>query len=215
MMLANRSTALLAGGWEGLIEAAKLIPGLGIAIEGVRKYRQSLEDQQAAEFLKRLEERIEEAAKNANWYHTDDGREFFNKLFANAMNLEHNDKIEFFVNAAFNAPSLGSDQAKRLKFVDTIIKLTKPALQVLAVAVANPASDKAVRSGDLAVMLGWDPYLADACVNELGAHGVLSNVGDWHKDERSFQKTYFGTNGQLLITTLTREFSDFISKSKQ
>jgi hypothetical protein len=212
--MVSTGRSLVAAGMGAIIEAAKYIPGAGIPIEAYREYRKTAEDQQFEEWAKRVDDRADETARKAQWYHTPEGQEFIKKIVANVTKLEHAEKMVFFVNAAVNGHRLGSDQAKRMKFVDMIVKLSKPALQVLAVAVEHDPEDHAVRSGELAGLIEWDPDLTDACVNELISLGVFSSVGDWRREGQFYQKGSHRSDGQPMLTSLTREFAAFISDKK-
>ena len=181
--MAKRLKALTAGATEGAIEAAKLIPGVGILIESVRRYHETIEDQQREEFVDLISQRLEKIEQNSAWYASEEGERFVRKIVATALNAEYADKLEFLANALANGPELADDSASRLKFVEMIRSLSAPALEVLVASLEQQEGDGQVLAGRLAGTMNWPPYLVDACVNELRSLGVYSSIVSWRKIE--------------------------------
>lgn len=209
----NRVTgsAVAAGAMEAAIQLFELIPGAAIPIEGVRAYRERIEEQQREAFVRLLEERVAKLEHISEWYRSVDGEVFVKKVVATALNAEYADKIEYFANALVNGPRLGVDQARRLKFVEMIRQLSQPAIDVLVVALKfRPTSDD-IDIGELAERLTWDPTQVDACVKELYSVGALSNVTRWDSSNGRSRKSSWFPDGVPAITSYTREFAKFIT----
>lgn len=201
------------------IETAKellsQIPLVGALIEGVKSYKEDIEEQQREEFVQALVARVEKVEAGSQWFQTDEGQEFVKKVVATALNAEYADKVNYLANALANGPQVPED-ALRLKFVELVRQLSKSALYLLAAAVENTSDTGIVYSGALASKLGWKPQLADACVRELGAAGVFSSVKEWYWESQGeyYQPSLYSDKGQLLVTDLTRWFAAFISDEK-
>jgi hypothetical protein len=210
-----KKPAIIAASGEVAIEVAKEalshIPFLGDLIEGVKSYKEKLDEQQRQAFVDALAARVDDLETNREWYATAEGQEFVRKVVATALNSEHADKANLLANALANGPSLVPDQAQRMKFVELIRQLSKPALELLAVAVSNSSSDGVVHTGELAVMLKWAPELADACARELGSAGALSSVRAWYLNGEYYSREEWVDQGGLTVTKLTKAFAAFIS----
>lgn len=202
----SKKKALAAGGKEAAIEVAKMLPGAGAFIESVRKYHDEIEEQQREAFTQCLVERIERLEENQEWYKTDEGERFFNKIIGTALNAEYADKLEYLANALVNGPSLGDDDAKRMKFLEMVRQLSKPALDVLVTSMQRPTDSKQISSRDIASVMEWHPALVDACVQELYAAGAYSYVTEWHDNRPAnyFQK------GTPALTPITAELANFV-----
>lgn len=74
-MIVDVKKALIHGFTEGTVETIEMIPGLGILIEGVRAYSESIEEQQREIFVRTIVERIEvlENVFNDKWFKTSEG----------------------------------------------------------------------------------------------------------------------------------------------
>jgi hypothetical protein len=210
-MAIDKNKALAAGFKEGLIQLAEEIPGLSSFIEGIRSYHEYINEQQRLAFAEELNKRLTTLENKRLWYQTPDGEEFVKKVIATSLNAEYADKLEFLANALVNGPSLGTDQAKRLKFVEMIRQVSKPALEVLALALLNKSSTGEVFPGDIAAAMKWPPELVDACVRELHAFGAFSSVMDWFQDAGSFRPQTFFSGKEPATTALTEEFGRFIT----
>ena len=209
----NKSKAMIAGVSEAAIEAIKLLPGAGSLIEGVRKYHHHIEEQQREEFVRLLSERLEKIEEDLEWYSTESGERFVRKTFATALNAEYADKLEFLANALVNGPSLGNDDAHRLKFIEMIRSLSRPALNVLVASLNHPIKTDQIIIEELATYMKWPPHLVDACVAELRSYGAYSSVISWNvgRDGTVSKSQYLDGNG-CAKTSLTRRFAQFIAE---
>lgn len=207
------SKALTAAAKESFIEAAKRVPGLAELIEGVRKYRDTIEEQQRVEFVALLSSRIKKLEDNSEWYKTETGEKFMRKVVATALNGEYSDKLEFLANSLVNGPSLGNDDATRLKFVDMIRSVSKPSLDALIAFMKHSAETSPVLAGNIAKVMNWTPELADACISELHSVGIYSSVSSWRLDRYSdtYEVGTYLSDGRCTVTKLTAMFVDFIS----
>lgn len=209
----KKSKGLLSGAKEAAIEVVKtVVPFSGTLIESVRKYHESIEEQQQEEFVAALSERVEELRKNTEWYKSEEGQEFVKKVVATALNAEHADKVEFLANALVNGPTLGSDAAKRAKFIEMIRQLSKPALEVLVASRQHPTGTGQVMPGELAGSLGWSPELVEACVKELYSLGAFSSTKSWIKNGDSYRQSEFFSEGIPSTNSITRTFAEFVSR---
>ena len=169
------------------IELAKQIPGLSILIEGLRSYKNTIEENQRIQFLRSLEERIEYIQKyvKIEWYATVDGREFLQKLVAAALNAENIDKINYFVNMLLNSTTTDIQQIEKVKFIEMTAHLSKAALTVLAAAnkihtgrgprysrqIDGPSSIK-----EIIEITGFSDDLVSSCINELYSEGTFNSI---------------------------------------
>jgi hypothetical protein len=212
-MPAKKSKGLLAAASEATIEVVKqIVPFSGAFIEGVRKYHESIEEQQREEFVQALSERVEELSKNAEWYKSEQGQAFVKKIVATALNAEYVDKLEFLANALVNGPKLGADEAMRAKFVEMIRQLSKPALEVLVASLGRVSGTGQVMPGEIAGILRWSPELVDACVRELYAFGAFSSTTHWAKSGEGYRQGQYFNEGVPARTDFTKSFSEFISR---
>jgi hypothetical protein len=204
---------LKAGALEGVIEAVKLVPGIGVLVESVRAYHDTIEQQQREAFVNLLAARIEKIENHSEWFTTEEGVKFVQKIVATALNAEYTDKLEFLANALSNGPILGNNDATRLKFVDFIRSLSKPALDALVGFAKHSSIGTEVKAGNVARIMDWKPELADACIRELHSLGVYSSITSWRLDryaDRYEPGAYF-SDGRCAPTELTEEFVQFVS----
>ncbi|KAA0238486.1 MAG: hypothetical protein EDM74_06705 [Armatimonadetes bacterium] len=208
--------AVKAGLAEAAIQLIELVPGLASLVEGIRAYHEHVEDQQRRAFVQQLANRVETLEQNRAWYSSSDGEVFIKKVVATALNAEYADKLDFLVNAFVNGPSLGNDNAKRMKFVEMIRQLSKPALEVLIASVRlRPRSDEVVLE-ELAAKLKWHSSLVDACIREIHSVGGFSPITKWEtsRDGKDRVMARFMDN-QPGLSPLTREFAQFLTSGKQ
>lgn len=213
-MAIDKKKALIAGATAGAIEVVKLIPFVGAPIEAVRSYHDSIEEQQREDFVVALSGRLDRLEQNKDWYLNPESEIFVKKTVATALNAEYADKLEFLVNAIVNGPSLGSDHARCLKFVEMIRHLSKPALEVMIAARTHRTGTGEVLAGTLADHLGWKPALVDACVREIHAFGGFSSVVTWLSSSEGTRPSQSFSGGQPAVTAFTDEFAEFISLNK-
>ena len=195
--------------FEGVIETIKLIPGIAILIEPLRKYKETIEKNQIQEFLKLLNDKREylENHTKREWYSSDDGREFVRKLVATALNAEYTDKMIYFRNILINASSDDIDQIEKLKFVETTAHLSKAALIVLAASkeihtVRGPRHSRQIDDQtcikEMIDITNFNKDLVLGCINELYSEGV-------------FNSNRF-SNGTAAYSELTERFVCFLSE---
>ena len=207
----DKKRALSEGGAEAAIELVKLIPGAGALIEGVRKYHDSIEEQQRAAFVERLESRVSALEGNREWYQSEEGELFVKKVVATALNAEYADKLDFLANALVSGPQV-EGQAMRLKMVEMIRQVSRTAIDVLVAALNNPSGTGEVISADIAKAMGWHPALVDACVQELYALGAFSHVTAWRDQGSHITSAQGFSRGTPALTDISRAFVEFVSE---
>ncbi|MEM1280345.1 MAG: hypothetical protein AAGG53_10075 [Cyanobacteria bacterium P01_H01_bin.152] len=207
LMLPDKKEALITGGVEAGIEALKLVPGVGILIESLRKYRESIEEQQQREFIQKILERLEYVERNLDWYKTEDGNRFARKVIATALNAEYVDKLDFIANLFVNGATLENSEAERFKYVEMVRLLSRPALQVLVKIVQILPEHKGISVRNLAAEIGWEPALVDACILELHAVGAISQK--WFGDAENPERRTL--NNTPVITEFTKSFAKIVS----
>ena len=169
-----------------MLEAVKLIPGTSILIEGIKNYKNTIEENQRKRFLELLEERVNTLEKlvKSEWYSTDDGKEFVEKLVATALNAEYTDKMVFFRNMLFNGAIYEFDQIEKLKFIEMAAHLSKAALSVLAAAnqihiERGPRYSRQIDGPSdinrIIEITHFDEDLVLSCVNELYSEGAFNS----------------------------------------
>ncbi len=203
----SQKEAVLSGVEEGVIEAIKLVPGFNILIGGIKKYEAHIENQQRELFLVALTNRIADIEQHFqnDWYKTPEAEEFVKKTVASALNAEYADKIDFFANMLINSKE-DLKQMERMKFLELVRQLSKPALVVLDVATKlykrrgtghSPQMDDPTTKRYIITETGFEQLLVDACVSELLSLGVFSSEG--------FRPSVSG------YTSFTLKFFNFIS----
>jgi hypothetical protein len=206
-MSADRKEALIAGGVEAGVEALKLVPGVGILIESVRKYRESIEEQQQGEFIQEILERLEYVECNLEWYATEEGERFTRKVIATALNAEYVDKLDFIANLFVNGANSGNGEAEQSKYIEMVRLLSRPALQVLVKIVQTLPEHKGISVRNLASEIGWEPALVDACILELHSIGAISQK--WFGDAENPERRTL--NNTPVITAFTKRFAEVVS----
>jgi len=206
--------ALLAGGSKGLIEFAKIVPGLSVLVEGIRAYQENIEEQQKRDFIASLTERLknlEAESINAEWYQSEEGIEVTKKIIGSALNPEYADKVSYFANALINS-SGDYEQDERLKFIEILRHISKPALKILAKERGlhlerGRGYSPQVLVSELIKNTTLEPHLVEACVNELFSIGVFSHTVDFDKNGR--QRSHF-ENGTAAYTKYTDKIINFL-----
>jgi hypothetical protein len=206
-MTLDKKKALITSGVEAGIETLKLLPGIGILVESVRKYRESIEEQQQREFVEKILERVKYVERNLDWYRTEEGDCFARKVIATALNAEYTDKLDFIANLFVNGATLENAEAERFKYVEMIRFLSRPALQVLVKIVEILPEHKGISVRNLAEEIGWEPAFIDACMLELHAVGAISQT--WFGDAKNPQHRTL--NNTPVITGFTKSFAKVVS----
>ena len=171
--------ALEAGIAEAGLETLKLIPIVGSVVEGMRKYHETLEDEQRTRFVLRLQGRVSSLERNSERYRTEAGQDYLRKTVATCLNAEQTDKLDYLVNSLCNGPTVEGGDALRLKLLEIVRQASRPALDVLAASLGNQLATGEVIPRYLAKDMGWDPALVDSCVKELAALGAYSEATAW------------------------------------
>lgn len=197
---------------EFAIQLADQVPLLSSIIEAARKYQENIDEQQFNAFLASLVKRVDELDKKANWFGSPEAQAFVKKIVATALNAEYSDKLEFLVNALLNGPSLGNDEARRIKFVELIRQASRPALEVL-VASVRLEHDGAILTDRIAADLRWHPELVEACVSELHSFGAYSHILKWQSSGNGYRAAASYMNRTPGIAPFTREFAKFIGNA--
>jgi len=202
----SKKDALIAAADGATIATIKRIPVLGELIEGIQKYEENIAEQQRRIFLEVLRDRVDdlETYFTDPWYSTSEAQEFMKKTVASALNAEYTDKVKFFVNMLANAKQ-DLEQMERLKFVELIRQLSKPALKVLALAAQLSGTIVGLKDikqikGNAVSKLNLDGLLVDSCIDELFSVGVLSQQ---HLKARAG------------YTAFTQRFVDFLKNPKE
>lgn len=211
--MVDTKRAIKEGTKGAALECFKSVPVLSVLIEGVKNYQASIETQQKELFLELLRDRVAalEKVENIEWFKTTEGEEVVKKIVASALNAEYGDKIEYFANALVNCAG-DFEQAKRLKFIETLRHVSKPALCILAEESELQQKrgkhfSPQVLVSELIERSGKEPHLVDACVKELGYLGVFSSTVSYTKDGK--QEQGFSSN-TLAYTEFTERFVEFI-----
>jgi hypothetical protein len=206
---------------EALVESAKTtalamikrVPVLGELLEGLEKYKDTLEEQQRELFLDLLCERVGELEKlQSDYFKSDEISKIVRKIVSSALNSEYIDKTEFFRNALLNCDQK-IDNAEKLKFVEILRHASRPALLVLAKekelhSARGPDYSQEVLQNELIKnMPRFDPHLIESCINELYSLGVFSSTLDFHPD--GGRKNHFN-KGTAAYTKLTDRFINFV-----
>lgn len=211
----GKSKAVFKGISEAVIQAIELVPGLASLIESVRAYQECIDDQQREIFIRELEKRVshQEATFKDPWYQTVEGQEIVKKLAASALNAEYADKVEYFAKALLNA-SMDIGQDKKLKFIEILRQISKPALKVLAAEKQlheerGRSWSSQVELGPLVTKTSLEAHLVEACIKELYSLGVFSSATSFNKE--GDKSTGFET-GTPAFVGFTDEFIRFISE---
>jgi hypothetical protein len=209
LMSPDKKKALVTGSIEAGIEALKLFPGIGILIESVRQYRESIEEQQQREFIQKILDRLEYVERNLDWYKTEVGDCFARKVIATALNAEYADKLEFIANLFVNGATLENGEAERFKYVEMVRSLSRPALEVLVKIVQILPENSVVSARYLATEteIAWEPSFIDACILELHSVGAISQT-KYEGNENQESRTL---NNRPRITALTKSFAKGVS----
>jgi len=212
--MVKKKDAIIKAGSEGIIESIKMIPGLNILVSSVKAYQDNIEEQQRTEFIEELKtrlEQIEEKSFNAKWYNTLDGIVVSKKIIASALNAEFADKISYFANALINC-SQNYEQDERLKFIEILRVISKPALKVLAVErelkrKLGDGHSMQVSMNELVNHLDLSPHLIETCITELYSIGVFSHTIEFNASGHQ-QKNY--ERGIAAFTKFSEKFISFI-----
>jgi len=127
------------------------------------------------------------------------------------LNSEYNDKIDYFANAFINSAQ-EFNQFQRLKFIEVLKIVSKPALIVLSkeYELQNQRTINDTGEVNLPALiknLDMDPHLIESCVKELYNIGVFSSVIEY--SESGNKKSYF-QSGTSAYTEFTERFIEFI-----
>ena len=199
---------------EASIELFKKIPGLSLLIEGARKYKEYAENEQKKELLILLEKRIIKLEKgfNEDLYNSNEAKIYLKKLISTALNPEYADKLEFFANMLINT-KMDYSQMERLKYVEMVRQLSKPALVVLDAAnrLYKPASSSepptSIVPNQIAEETGFNLTFINVLISELYELGVFNPyVVVPGKGIRNVSNR----EGIAAYTEYSERFSDFI-----
>jgi hypothetical protein len=199
--MVSKKDALLNAGSEGIVEGIKMIPGLNILVSSLKAYQDSIEEQQRTEFITQLNMRLEQIeliSFNREWYKSSEGIEVSKKIIASALNAEYADKIEYFANALINS-SKDYSQDERLKYIEILRIVSKPALKVLAKErelhkKRGERSSPQVSFNQLVKNLDLSPHLIETCINELYSLGVFSHTLEFSSDGHATRHFDQGTS---------------------
>ncbi len=209
--------------------AASQLPLVGQAIAGYDAYKQSIFERNLEKVLCYLKEKVENLKKflDSEWFKTEDGKLFGNKVIDAALDAQFEDKQELFINALINGLSENYlDTLEKLKFIDILRNMSRASLMVLAdihnllirqVRRENKPNDDIgafplINYQDLVESLSekYHPYLINSALKEMEGNGLFSNVGSWKK---GFQGKYVmggGFESAQCYTEFTAKFVEFI-----
>lgn len=202
-------------GKEIIIQLVELVPGVSIFIEGVRKYKEEIERINLEKILKELSDRISYLKDSKDFYSTEDGQIILNKIVSSILSGQYEEKIDFFANVICNSPK-NFEQYERLKFIEILKNISKPALYVLGADAelrkkSKMPSNPTVSVSTLVSETKMDGFTVQACINELFSLGVYQSNTKYSKDGEIlgwFQK------GTPAYTEYTKKFIDYISHPK-
>ena len=186
---ADHNRALGHGMSRALQELLK-IPPFNSLITGIQEYQAKMAELERESLFYDLDLKVHKLEKQLDdigeWYSSTEGQEFYKKTVASILNWEYSDKREFFINAMLNAPFLQASQMDRLKYVELLRSLSKPALTILANThgfqpKANVELEDPKFVNFMANKTGIHSDTVRACVTELHSAGVFSQPypGKW------------------------------------
>ncbi|MDP3580856.1 MAG: hypothetical protein Q8S39_02905, partial [Ignavibacteria bacterium] len=154
---------------------------------------------------------IEEKSFNSKWYGTDEGAEVSKKIIASALNAEFADKVSYFANALINS-SGDFVQDERLKFIEILRMISKPALKVLAKErelqkQRGQGHSSSISFNGLTKNLDLSPHLIETCITELYSIGVFSHTLEFDADGHA---TSHFDRGTPAYTKFSEKFVLFI-----
>jgi hypothetical protein len=205
--------------------AARKVPVFGLLFEGYQAYKAALDERMFKDFVEDLNTKIQrmDLKWDDKWIVSDEGKGFCCKVIASAMNAEYGDKREFFVNSLINGTvSSKITTPEKLKFVDILRSLSRPAIEVLAFmhnteektrgqgtsAIAEQVINDAKSKGALN---GMDYYLVYACIVEIENSGLFSTaikVGQ-DADGKYHVRSYY--EDAKTYTEFTERFIKFVT----
>ena len=211
---------------------AAMVPGVGQGIAALDAYQRAERDRCFQEAIDYLRTKVADLAGflENDWFRTENGQEFFRKVFASVLDSQLEEKRQLFINALIHGAEGESEdfsQLEKLKFVDMLRRLSKAALMVLA--DMHPKFEKTVwRRGQAvdpnatsptinAVILASelrdkykDPYLVMAAISEMESEGVFSRTGA-SGEQLMEAPTVAGFSTELYYTDFSAKFVEFIS----
>jgi len=209
--------------------AASIFPVLGQAIAGYDSYKRSVFERNLEKTLKYLIDKVEDiqAFVDIDWYKTEEGRQFGNKVLDAALDAQLEDKQELFINTLINGPKAQSiDQLEKLKFIDILRHLSRASLMVLAdihnllvkqVRRENQSNDNTdpfplISTQNLVEKLSdkYHPYIITSAIKEMEGQGLFSNVGSWQKDPNGKYRIAGGFESEQCYTEFAARFVEFI-----
>lgn len=209
--------------------AASILPVVGQAIAGHDSYKRSVFERNLEKALKHLHEKVEDIQSflETDWYKTEDGKLFGNKVLDAALDVQLEDKQELFINTLINGPRCqSSNQLEKLKFVDILRHMSRASLMILAdihdlliqqVRRENQQNDELEAFPLISVQNLTDelsdkyhPYLINSAIKEMEGQGLFSNIGSWKKDGSGKYRSTGGFESEQCYTEFTASFVEFI-----
>jgi len=209
--------------------AASLFPVLGQAIAGYDSYKRSIFERNLEKALKHLHEKVEDiqAFFEDDWYKSEEGKLFGNKVLDAALDAQLEDKQELFINTLINGPRCqSSNQLEKLKFVDILRHMSRASLMVLAdihnllvqqVRRENQQNDEleafpliSVQNLTNELSDKYHPYLINSAIKEMEGQGLFSNFGSWKKDGSGKYRSAGGFESDICYTEFAAKFVEFI-----
>lgn len=213
--------------------ASLLVPVLGQAVAGYDAYRRATFERSVTTFMAHIAAKVDHYDKflQQAYFNTEEGRVFTRKAVDAALDVQLEDKQEFFVNALINAPtSPDLPELQKLKYVDMLRALSLASLTVLAEMhklfigqVRGPGRPSPPPSPyphvDVTRIVQslasrFDPYLVAAVITEMQGQGLFSRTAEWRKDSGGHVSPG-GFATELSYTHFDASFVEFITPEQQ
>ena len=230
MELKDRESDLLEALKGTAKSAASILPVIAQAIAGYDSYHRSVFEKNLNKIIKLLQEKVDDIPSffETDWYKTEDGKQFANKVIDAALDAQLEDKQELFINTLINGPKAEHlNQLEKLKFVDILRHMSRASLMVLAdihnlmvksVRRENQKKDlidpfPVIKVENLVNDLSdkYHPYLINSAVKEMEGQGLFSNIGSWKKNFTTGK--YFSAGvlaSELCYTEYAANFVEFM-----
>jgi hypothetical protein len=217
---------------EGILGAiqhvASEVPVIGELIAGYDAYSRARFNREAHQFLAYLNQKTDNIGVllSEGWLKTEEGQQYWRKVVDSALDAQMEDKQELFANALINGiENRQLSQLERLKFVDILRHVSRASLMVLADMhnmfkdqVRGPGRKPAanqpypvVDSVKIATTLAgkYDPFLVDACIQEMQSEGLFSNIAEWQQPGAGIAPQ--GLADVLTYNHFTAKFVEFVT----
>jgi hypothetical protein len=179
--------------------------------------------------LEHLQNKVKdfESFLKTDWYKSEDGEQFVNKVIDAVLDAQLEDKQELFINALINGPKHEYViQLEKLKFIDILRHMSRASLMVLAdihrlranaVRRENQTNNTTepfpiIKVENLVNELSdkYHPYLINSAIKEMEGQGLFSNIGSWRKGSNGKYISAGGFETEQCYTEFAARFVEFI-----